>query len=294
MSTVVAKGLCMSTAHSTFRISNRKRWANNDLAVSQLGLLACVHDLLSRTYKRWLRMVDARERQAAPPESGIGPARGDFEARSAHAAARPLLAIDAMPAQEPMDFADDAGDGQDVHLPDPGMPEDFASGSGGADTSTSPAADWAQQNARCRTLASTWLGSRPLLDLICSRLVMEPCVAYLRKQLKVGSAEWERQQQLLSMDPAAAGGRDFRLLISARGDLDIQFQAHQRALVERPTLWALLDPASATESSLCLVFVFGCSRELAPSTSACSRRLIDDCRGCSSCACSIPSWWRWS
>ena len=57
MSLLVAKALITALCGSNFRIFNRKRWTNNDLAVNQFGLLESCHKLFSRSYRRWLKAV---------------------------------------------------------------------------------------------------------------------------------------------------------------------------------------------------------------------------------------------
>ena len=54
---LVAKALTTALCGSSFRIFNRSRWTNNDLAVNQFGLLESCHKLLSRCYRRWLKAV---------------------------------------------------------------------------------------------------------------------------------------------------------------------------------------------------------------------------------------------
>ena len=54
---LVAKALTTALAGSNFRIFNRKRWANNDRAVNQFGLLESCHCLFTRTYRRWFKAV---------------------------------------------------------------------------------------------------------------------------------------------------------------------------------------------------------------------------------------------
>jgi hypothetical protein len=54
----------------------------------------------------------------------------------------------------------------------------------------------------------------------------------------------------VSYDGPGAGHRDYRLLVSARGDLDLRFAKLQRALCTKWRLWGLLQREDLTEENL--------------------------------------------
>jgi hypothetical protein len=261
VSQLVARGFLRTLAKTSFRIFNRNRWCGNDIAINQLGLFQSCHGLLGRVFKRFLVAVGYKGSldrlmpgpSAAPPSETM--------AELAH----PLAEADVV---------DD-----DLHPPDtdhaPPADHDMADGVAQPDDPINPAPmeqpgvatgeiDWAVVNEINRSKALAWINRNPLQDLIIVRLCMEPSMAILRKQLFIGSAAWERAQHAAGL---AAGGdprqRDYRLLYSARGELDAGFATHQEHLFTSHVLWSILPTISCTEATRCLCFriVSRCSAE---------------------------------
>ena len=54
---VVAEACVVAFATAFFDIFNRGRWTENDQVVNKLGFMESCHRLLSRVYKRWLRVA---------------------------------------------------------------------------------------------------------------------------------------------------------------------------------------------------------------------------------------------
>lgn len=84
---------------------------------------------------------------------------------------------------------------------------------------------------------------------------MEGNLAVLRRQLVAGSEGWS-EGQLVNGAAAATSSSEqqFPLLCSARGDLDIQFATHQRALCMDSEWWSLLQDKDLHEANRSLVF----------------------------------------
>ena len=253
---VVARGLLKSLSWSQLPIFNRSRWTNNDDCICRLGLLEVCHGLLTRVYKRFLRMVGFRG--SIDNETPAGQQLRPAVEGMAHG---PAAIMDAMPVDGDGDDMPVDGDG-DAHGPAAimeamhGDPSEMPASEGPVlPTSDEGKTDHAKQNAINRTMAIRWLNQHPLRDLVLIRLIMEPCMAMLRSQLWIGSAAWEKRQFLKGMTVSAGEGvRDFRLLIAAQGKLESQFADHLRSLMSSPALWSVLPPEAFTEDTLCLAF----------------------------------------
>lgn len=114
---------------------------------------------------------------------------------------------------------------------------------------------FAEQNAVTRSIAASWiLEGSPMRDLILVRVMMEPNMAVLRRQLHVSSERWERDQDSHGLREAKELSRDFRLLVSARGELDTLFATHQAMVFSSPSLFSLMPSEARTEQCLCLGF----------------------------------------
>ena len=216
VSLLIAKALMTALAGSNFKVFNRNRWMNNDHAVNQLGLLEACHKLLSRTYRRWLKAVG----YTGPLKHLLEDAPAPDPPAVALAAAPMMIADGVAEADDsgdvPPDAAGEAGVdiGGEAHEPLlTALDLQVALPGGLPDT-----ADFAKTNEQNRTIAGEWiLTGCPLRDLVLTRIVMEPSMAVLRRQLHQGSHRWdvEQERKLLNRQPAQR--RDYRLLICARG-----------------------------------------------------------------------------
>ena len=242
---LVAKGLLHTLAGTAVRIFNRKRWTNNDLAINQLGLLQCCHGLLRRVYTRWLVACGYKGSLTAGREGScdeVAPLLPlAFDAAQVAGLGLGLDSeVEAQPVEQ-VDPVDADGDGhREAESSDAKRVEDDS---------------FAEQNARNRLAALTWLNGEPLAELLVVRLVMEPSMAVLRRQLAIASDRWERQQASKALPgDGGLGGRDFRILVSARGDLDAQFIRHHQMLANATTLWKVMPSSCLTEYWRCLAF----------------------------------------
>ena len=66
---LIARGTVFALTHESFRVFERDKWTNNDFCISQLGLIDSCHNLLRRSYARWLSYVGVDQR--AIQQSGI-------------------------------------------------------------------------------------------------------------------------------------------------------------------------------------------------------------------------------
>ena len=254
---IVAKGVCWALAGQHFIIFNRKRWTHADESIGQLGLLEACHGLLSRTYRRWLAKlgcpnlaaklkssIDRSVAAAAAPEAAAAlPLAGD-------AGADPALAIadEVPPAEDGLER--DAGAEGDALCVVGDEPAGGAMPHGGEGSDA-----FAEENAKNRKVAADWMADSPLRDLVLARVIMEPYMAILRRQLFIGSEKWERQQHKRSLgEGMPRSARAFLILIAARGELDMEFQHHVRLLLHNTTLWSILPADSMTERTRCLAF----------------------------------------
>lgn len=246
---IVASALVKSLAGTQFLIFNRSRWSANDDCVCRFGLMEACHGLLSRTFKRWLPMVGHSMRHSLAPARGPG---GDGLAADGceDEACRPQ-ALDDL-GGEGLDGSGGAGE-RCADDEEPERPESDVQPQAATESKDQ---DWAKKNAKNRSLALEWVLAGPLKEIVICRLVMEPNMKYLRKQLWMGSHAWESKQVAKSLQPGQVGHvrRDFRLLVAARGEMELEFFEHQRALFIYPKIWTILPKAAFDEATRCLIF----------------------------------------
>ena len=246
---LAAKSLCMTMASRNFAIFNRKRWTLNDLAVSQLGILEACHGLLSRTYRRWLVVVGYR-----------GPLGQAVRQADAAAAAGHYRLLPALPAGDTEGVgahigAEAEGSGAaDGHISEDDHPD-------GAFVAEPPRQaqsiddSFAAVNERNRSIGAAWvLSGTPLRDLVLVRVVMEPSMVVLRRQLRMGSDAWAREQERMPLTSGGDTAREYRLLAAARGELDAIFFRHHAQALATPSLYSLIPVAFQTEECNCLAF----------------------------------------
>ena len=251
---LVAKALTTALAGSNFRIFNRKRWTNNDLAVNQFGLLEACHSLFSRTYRRWLKAVG----YSGPLHHMLA---DDVDAAPPAIPAVAALMIDEGVADDPAvpegeeadDGAEEAGDGDEA-----------GGGAAGADLAglalavpmaLPDNADFVEANKQNRAVGARWvLLGCPLRDLILARVTMEPSMTVLRKQLSMGSRRWENDQNCGLLGGAETQRREYRLLICARGELDTLFTDHHMQVFWSPSLFSLVPRNTRNEDLASLAF----------------------------------------
>ena len=73
----------------------------------------------------------------------------------------------------------------------------------------------------------------------------------------MGSAMYGRdlvRQALGQVDGSGRNVRDFRVLVAAKGGLDIVFRFHLQQVFRTPALWSLLPQSHLTEHMRCLIF----------------------------------------
>ena len=252
---VVARALLATLTRTSFLVFNRGRWTKNDTCINQLGLLQCCHGLLTRVYKRWLLAV------GYTGSLDIGKHRQ----RGSHILSLPSSLLheaecieDIMPDQsleQPgLPLCDDDDDPiRPAAVNDPKGEHSFHANAG--DAKTSKDEDYAKRNARTRVAGLKWLNGDAHAELILIRLVMEPSMNVLRQQLYVGSKAWERQQSLAALRPSDGPlSRDYRILVSARGDQDEEFLRLHKLLCETNRMWITMPKHCLTEFWRCLAF----------------------------------------
>ena len=92
-------------------------------------------------------------------------------------------------------------------------------------------------------------------DLVLARVLMEPTMAVMRKQLWIGGEAFQRLQDASGLPSLSAEQhRQFRFSRSARGELDAQFQRHMTSVLKSAELWLLIPRRHRTEYTRCLAF----------------------------------------
>eukprot|EP00971_Amphidinium_carterae_P143266 2838343-Amphidinium_carterae.1 len=193
----------------------RHRWGGCDVALEELGLLEGVHQLLSRTYKRFVHHLQAGK---SCKQQGFGNVmshdtleQGLGIHTSAHEGMHSTIEADAEVTSD--------------HC--------FASSNNVPSTSADmeTGSQFAAENASQRRKALEWLsGSSCLLEtLLMMRLTMVPLVALLHRQFQVCSQEWERHQQaqaVMNLQNGQVQGclvRDYMVSLAAESSLEMEF-----------------------------------------------------------------------
>ena len=224
----LTSGLTAALCSSQPRLYPRSRWTGADLATDDLGILECVHKLLSTTFFRF-----AASHTSGALRSMLLDA-GRWAAMYEPATHTPIRDS----ATEPGADDDHADDGL------PGLP---------VMDSQATSADWIKMNAKRRRLACAWLATSPLGHIMLQRLCMEPLRVYMERQLKRAGADWEACQP----DKVAASDgarRDFRPTEIANGSDDKRLQEQVGMLFNQDEMWAAFPPGWRTVGNRNLAF----------------------------------------
>ena len=247
LSRVVAANTAVMLAGSRFTVFDRHRWTRSDAAFSEWILLQACHGLGAAAFARWVSSYRV-------PKSTKAGAGGKGRKAGAKGAGR-----GGAPNADERSGCDDAvALGQAVAL---------AAGRIAADTAE---ADCEQHRAK----AAAFVNSSCLSTSIILRQIMEPFHVLLKEQLRVGSDEWDLEQQALEAKVLQQRlgfrpgqlGRDYPVLLAATGALEEKFQRQLGLLLHHPELWeTILGPQAQTMRVRALAFRLlssaGCSIE---------------------------------
>lgn len=260
----VAHGMTLGACKKGVRVLNRGRWDGNERAIGQLALLEACHGLLSRTMRRWLVLVGFAQvfGPGRPPADAGAPARaiidqGDHPAEAdggADGSDQEAAAGDEQ-VMAPVPVAPGDAGGQ----PEQAEPDPYNAAPDDANVAAPPpGANWAEYNGKNRRLASQWLyggGEHvPLRDLVILRYTIEPAMKVLRKQLWYGGDRYLKKLFVDGIDGNADTIRGTRLMLSARGVLDLQYARHIEKLLKDAEIWRLLPFPAVTEATKCQIF----------------------------------------
>lgn len=223
----VAKGLTEALAHRAFRLYRRNRWTGQEEALSDLAIIEVCCGLLQLAYTMWADRRGRKRRrvgqEAVVQEGGVGV--------SGHA----------------------TNEGADIAEGDESAAEE--QGGIGLDAMVVEGQDagptFAEQNEAHRRSALEWLALRrpsPHSHLVLLRTVIAPLQSMLRSFLTMSSDNWEvcQRARLVREEASDGVGRDFRILVAARGDLEKVAIQKITSLMRDPVLWCLLLPADVT------------------------------------------------
>lgn len=223
---VVANGLITALAGTMFEQYPRHRWVGADIAVDRCTLLCLVHNLGRGAYARYMGNFGP-----GPSADKLAPDDGQ------EGLAPPLLAVEDGEAYA-------AGGGAEGAEGD---------GPGSMDPSLSRAAF----NDASRRVAEAWWRQDPTLNLVITRLVMEPARELMSQYLKMAGSDWDAKQMRAILKAQEAGrpiAREFRVTIAASNILEAKCLDKVRLLIQCGPLWTCLPPSGLTVGTRCLVF----------------------------------------
>ena len=76
----------------------------------------------------------------------------------------------------------------------------------------------------------------------------------LREQMHMGSDCWTKKQQRAPCMQAASAARERRLMVTARGEIDLKFITNLRRAMSTPALYSLIPVNCLTEEMNCTAF----------------------------------------
>ena len=233
-----ARGLAEALAHRVFRVYRRGRWTGREEALCDVGILDVCCGLLTPTYQMW---VEKRRRKRRRSVGHADAGRGGL--------------VDLVPCGD----SDGEHDALVASLGEDDHSESFVR-EGQLVTDGAQAKDIAEENEANRQAALRWLatsGPSPDTQLILLRTVIAPLQSMLRALLAISAESWEVRQraQLLQGTNQAALGRDFRISIAARGDLEREALLKLSTLLVDSRLWCLVLPRDLTVKVRALAFL---------------------------------------
>lgn len=237
----VASGLVAALCSSQPSIYPRSRWTGADLATDCLGVMEACHRLLSTTFFRYVA-----EYESAPRARRLLAATGGVPDTN-------LDPTDA-PANADLQLEDAAAGGDEVQ--DAGG---AAEADGGKEAATNTGTTLAEINAAHRRIATEWLKTKPLGQLILQRLVMEPLRQLQQRQFEVAGEAWEQKQRACALSSSSDGGnpfeaREYRLCVAASGRDEEKCLEQLRTLSREASMWDILPVTCFTKRFKALAF----------------------------------------
>eukprot|EP00971_Amphidinium_carterae_P190590 3782324-Amphidinium_carterae.2 len=189
----------------------RHRWTGCQVAVSELGLLTAVHNLLPRAFNKVFAAgksgntsLFASDPSERPPPFVAGSST-DFVVAS----------------------GDNLASGADCAEAS-GEASASAIGEGASSSSTAPTS-WAAENDAQRRKGREWLQSQPLPHLSAIAICVAPLQSLMYKQFEVAGKAWDEKQNIEALRKMEAGGcesflaRDYQVTLAAGGVLEAEF-----------------------------------------------------------------------
>ena len=232
----VERSLVAALANGQPPVWPRHRWTGSDEAVDVLGIMFALHDLFHHVYARFLAMVGGRRQGEQEDEdravSGTQPEG---------------------PPPPPENMAAST-------IPEDSDPALLPNRPPVADTSEpQPEPNSAEQNAKQRQQAWSWISSDPLSRLVLMRITLFPLSTLIQQQLELGSHDYEQKERAkmavaMSQGDSRVQARDYPLGVAAMGTLEAKFHDSLNQLWQHSPLWSLIPPKKRTVQTRALAF----------------------------------------
>jgi len=217
------EALASTLLPGTFHVYPRHRWTGAEKAVSEVALLACFHDVLTPTWWEFsvarLGLPRAMRVRDTMRQQGIG-IDADVEACAAGAA-----------------------------VEDPERDDGAAVDDGGGDEGAAAQAfgSFSRKNKAYVANGLAWLSLQQpstVTQAVLVQNVISILQRLLRRHLVLCSREWELQERAKAARHSKSGGsgwgRDFPVLVAARGTEESDSLRRLKVLLQSPSLWSLL------------------------------------------------------
>eukprot|EP00971_Amphidinium_carterae_P178338 3537993-Amphidinium_carterae.1 len=211
------------------KLFTQNRWTGIDVAIDELGRLECCHKLLSRSYKRFLKVHSSGSKSLVESHSSTGLTIDNTE---------PALV-------DPDDVAlvASASSGVQCVLPENLVPHDVGPSTEAAQSNEQKRSS--EEHSKDRAKAQHWMKGDILDELVLLRLGVESIVDLMSCLLEISGEAWEQEQRAKVLEKQSTGedgkflSRDYMLTLASDLRLEGRFLKHLTAAF-KTNLWELV------------------------------------------------------
>eukprot|EP00971_Amphidinium_carterae_P224127 4447366-Amphidinium_carterae.2 len=225
-------GLIQALVCKRPQIFCRHRWGGCEVALEEMGLLESVHQLLSRSYKRFVVKCNTAK------------ASKQLFTADTHGDANTNIDIDQEMPSTYMPISNQEGLESESFAGTSAASLGANRDTGG--NTTDEASNFAAQNDAQRRKAMAWLQTSPVDTMLIMRLTMMPLLSLLHRQFQVCGQDWERQQQVAAIQKLQAGSvegslaRDYMITLACEGVLEKEFAENLSKVAKESQNWLVI------------------------------------------------------
>eukprot|EP00971_Amphidinium_carterae_P349597 6491100-Amphidinium_carterae.1 len=209
----------------------RHRWNGCQAALSELGLLAAIHNLLARSYKRMVNNLKSGHSLCKSLSGDIGVS--DF--------------VVAGGVSSRLSNQDGGLHGEASGMGSSMQSAELVELSEECETSEANTVNWAAENEAQRRKAIEWLQTQPFPSLCMLALCIAPLQALMHRQFETSGKAWDHKQNVSGVKKIEAGNadghlcREYQLTIAAKQVLETEFQDSVKEVMTSEDKWQVID-----------------------------------------------------